>query len=676
MNSMRLFNKEYLFQNIKKSLGPLCVTVCIMPILNFILLLFLAISGKNGYIFDLRTLSMFNYASIFILPIVLSICLFGFIFKKKSVDFINSMPISRSSIFITNTIGGILIILAMMLINVILTSIISILFPNIIMPFNLIVDYFIFWTISYIFIFTVSNIAVSLSGNAITSIVVTLLILFLIPFCHSYITQKNASHRTYIKCEDNSCIPNDYICGSNNKCTIRAQDNIYYLNNSGNETVYNYTMPYLLINSAITGNDNIIYFNINIFLKMFVLSIIYIFIGLYVFSKRKMENCETSFKNIHAHLIIKCLTLVPIIVFLYEVISIDNDLSTIIIIMFVLSLIIIYYFVYDLITKHGIKNIKLSLLYFVISIVTIYGLCGLNEGVINNNKSPYIINSSDIKNITISLGTDIKISNKEIINKILSYGLNNSNDKDKTNYMNVKYLIGKKTIEKHIFMSYSELDSLFNELNNDTNSTKKILNELKSKKYAYQIDDKYYKFDSKLDKILKSSINNIDDLKYYYKKIRENTCKIVLYGYENSNSKTTYVPCDLSSELNKYISDKKQEELYRILREEDNIRISLNAGFDSRVYDDFAYVYDMVFEDLLQFIKNNKLEDYDSSKDGCILSLYYSGEQYEYYTNKIDEIVEIIESKVELVKDTEDYKEYIDNLNTNEYDKKKDDRYE
>ena len=96
MSSMRLFNKEYLFQNIKKSLGPLCVSVCIMPILNFILLLFLAISGKNGYILDLRTLSMFNYASIFILPLVLSICLFGFIFKKKSVDFINSMPISRS----------------------------------------------------------------------------------------------------------------------------------------------------------------------------------------------------------------------------------------------------------------------------------------------------------------------------------------------------------------------------------------------------------------------------------------------------------------------------------------------------------------------------------------------------------------------------------------------------
>ncbi len=676
MSSMRLFNKEYLFQNIKKSLGPLCVTVCIMPILNFILLLFLAISGKNGYILDLRTLSMFNYASIFILPLVLSICLFGFIFKKKSVDFINSMPISRSSVFITNTIGGILIIIAMMLINVILTSIISILFSNVIIPFNLIIDYFIFWTISYIFIFTVSNISVSLSGNAITSIVVTLLILFLIPFCHSYITQKNnIPNKTYIKCEDNSCIPNDYICGGNNSCTIKAQDNIYYLNNSISEIVYNYTMPYLLINSIITGNDDIIYFNITIFLKMFVLSIIYIFIGLYVFSKRKMENCETSFKNIHAHLTIKCLTLVPIVAFLYEVISIDNDLSTLIIIMFVLVLVLTYYFIYDLITKHGIKSIKLSCIYFLISVLVIYGLCGLNECITNKNKSPYIINSSNIKNITISLGTDINISNKKIINKILSYSLNNSNDKDKTNYMNVKYLMGKKIIEKHIFMSDNELDSLIKELNNDSESNKKILNELKSKKYAYQIDNKYYKFDSKLDKILNSSLNDID-LKDYYKKINENTCKIIIYSYENSNSKTTYMPCDLSSELNKYISDKKQEELYRILREEDSIHISLNAGFESKIYDDFSYVYDMVFEDLLQFMKNNKLEDYDSSKDGCMLSLYYSGEQYEYYTNNVDEIVKIIESKIELVKDTEDYKKYIDNLNTNEYDKKKDDRYE
>ena len=47
----------------------------------------------------------------FILPIIISICLFNYIYKKKSVDFINSMPISRKSIFITNTILGIIIII-------------------------------------------------------------------------------------------------------------------------------------------------------------------------------------------------------------------------------------------------------------------------------------------------------------------------------------------------------------------------------------------------------------------------------------------------------------------------------------------------------------------------------------------------------------------------------------
>ena len=43
-----------------------------------------------------------------------------FVFKKKSVDFTLSMPVTRKQIFVTNTIGGIAILVMMIIMNVLL----------------------------------------------------------------------------------------------------------------------------------------------------------------------------------------------------------------------------------------------------------------------------------------------------------------------------------------------------------------------------------------------------------------------------------------------------------------------------------------------------------------------------------------------------------------------------
>ena len=51
----------------------------------------------------------------------------------------------------------------------------------------MIFDIFLLWNVAYIFVFVVSNIAISVSANKITSVVVVLLILFLIPFLHSFV---------------------------------------------------------------------------------------------------------------------------------------------------------------------------------------------------------------------------------------------------------------------------------------------------------------------------------------------------------------------------------------------------------------------------------------------------------------------------------------------------------
>ena len=185
MNLMKLFNKNYLLQNLKKSKTVLSIFVGLIPILNTIILI-MFLKNNNGYILALSEISIISFIGIYILPIIISICLFNYVYKKKSVDFINSMPISRKSIFVTNTILGIILFGLMLIVNVILIKITSLIFNSII-PFSLLMDYFWYFLVVYIFAFSATNLAMTVSGNAVTQIVVTLLLFFLVPFVSAYV---------------------------------------------------------------------------------------------------------------------------------------------------------------------------------------------------------------------------------------------------------------------------------------------------------------------------------------------------------------------------------------------------------------------------------------------------------------------------------------------------------
>ena len=181
MNLKSLFNFNFLKENIRKSKGLLAFLLGIIPIVNIIFLIILLTSSNNNLL-DFNMLSFLTYAGIIFIPLSLSITLFGFILRKKSVDFVLSKPISRKSIFLTNTIGGIVIILIFMLINTLIFALFSCIFANLTIPFLLLVDYFLFWFISYVFMFIVMNLAIILSGNIITSLIVALIILLLVPY--------------------------------------------------------------------------------------------------------------------------------------------------------------------------------------------------------------------------------------------------------------------------------------------------------------------------------------------------------------------------------------------------------------------------------------------------------------------------------------------------------------
>ena len=92
-----------------------------------------------------------------------------------------------------------------------------------------------------------------------------------------------------------------------------------------------------------------------------------------------MEVSETSFKNIHVHNLVKSLTLVPMISFAYIILRSEEVITMI----FVVVIMLIYFFVYDLITKKSITNLKLSCLYFLITTVLLTSIFQ----IINNDNN-------------------------------------------------------------------------------------------------------------------------------------------------------------------------------------------------------------------------------------------------------------------------------------------------
>ena len=188
MNLTKLFNFKYLMQNIKKSKMALVLFFIIVPIFTSLMIM-----TTTDQVLGFTELAIVNILGMYIIPFIYSVCLFGYVYKKNSVDFMCSMPLSRKAIFVTNTIGGIGMIVLMQFITFILTLLIGAITDATIFT-AMAFDIFVYQTIAYIFVFTIANLAMSVSGNLLTQIVVTLLITFLVPFSTYFVVSYTPSY--------------------------------------------------------------------------------------------------------------------------------------------------------------------------------------------------------------------------------------------------------------------------------------------------------------------------------------------------------------------------------------------------------------------------------------------------------------------------------------------------
>ncbi len=639
MNLINLFNFNYLKQNLKKSRGALAIFVGIIPIINILSLFMMNDNNYNNKIITLSGISIINFIGVFILPIVISICLFGYVFKKKSVDFVNSMPISRKSIFVTNTIGGIAILVLMNLINAIFIYILSSTLPNLTIPTGMIIDYFILWTVAYVFVFTVSNIAVSVSGNMITSLVVSALILFLIPFMHFFITNGlplNHDNEYIIECNSKECIPDNYYgVGTTTKNLAKENKYTMYLNRKSSS--YNYTIPSnFVFNTLFNGNTNFNVYNTISIIKTFILSLICIVIGYFLFLRSKMEVSETSFKNIMVHNIVKCLTMIPILSFVYLILR--ESYFDIISLLILLVIIIAYYFIYDLITKKGISNLKKNiftlLFYLPLFMLVMRGI----DFCLEKNKD---FSVDDVKYLNIEhLGSvdynsqiyDVYFEDKELFNYLLTHTGYGTIDEGKEEYIGINFKLKDNREYSYTFgVSPQEFEYIVDRIS-------------KNKEIQEHINDIDY------DNVYNIKLGNLTVNENYTNELielcrkhlansietNENGLNIEMYSYADHEVKEYSITTD-----NKIIINKIMEIENKSLKEDIN-------KYDAQELSLYVPGYNLEKEGelaLYDYIKDNIDASVDSNSEYNFIEIsnYRENKFYRYYTNDINKINEIID---------------------------------
>lgn len=442
MSSIKYWNPKFAIQNMKKSKGVLTLFLGMFPILNFLVLLLLFRESNSTV--NLTTISILQFIGMYIIPFIVGISLFHYLFKRKSVDFIGSMPLSRKTIYVTNVITGLGLLALFILINTAFLFFASML-ANYALPFSMILDYFLIWLVTYFFVFSVSMIAISISGNVMTTIAVSMLLFFLVPFLHAFAKAGiNQTGNFYIECNHQACLPENYSCDNIESCEKKERENQYQLH-SERMSSYVYTMPYENFHQIIFFNSDKTLFEVTAFGKMIVLGLGSLVLSFFLFSRRKLENTETSFKNYWVHSFVKGLTMIPFLTLIYEVLIESED--SLLVFFVLLCILIGYFFLYDIITRKGIGKWKDSILAFFL-IVSIGGVLIVS---LDHMGSSRVFKEKEIDKLVFDIYPsgypteadriyELTIKNKELISKILSVSLDqkktNPSSYDNSYYMN------------------------------------------------------------------------------------------------------------------------------------------------------------------------------------------------------------------------------------------------
>lgn len=620
MSLINMFNFNFIKENLKKSKAIILLCILFIPIVNAIIYLFQT-SNSNVFIPSIYEASPLSLMGLYLMPIILSITLFSFQYKRSSSDFVMSLPISKKQVFLSNTLIGILLLILSNVINYIILLIISLLFSNLVLDYSMLFDIFIMWTISYIFMFVCTNVAASISSNKITTVVVTLLIIFLIPFFHSFVKLNSENYTVSnvdVICKDESCKPINYEC-YNTLCTSKLNKNIYSNTNISKISNIKYTLPYGFFYSFLFSNSSNYNYDYS-FIKMIILSILYSIIGLILYNKRKFEIVETSFKNEKVHLVIKSLTTIPIICIFYIILK-ESDIQIFLPLLFIV-LSISYLIIYDLLTRKKVVNVFKSIIYFSALCLIVVIILELPQ------KKNYTISANDINKISFeNVEFDsYNTKNKDVINYVISKAIDNNISSSSITYVDVIFYDNSNSYKVEISLDENDYNKLLDIIEKD--KTKKIN---KKNIYGIYVNDSFLiDVNSNIGKkiINDSSKNN---------KSYNSLFKTSLLIYNNRET----------SLVNIYIDD--IDVMKYIVNSYNNITFNYFNNIDSDItsyyYDDYHYIdaYGDGIQKLNDFIIKNCDENVDVSKEYGYLNFYTENNKtYTFVTNRVKELNAIL----------------------------------
>ena len=643
-----------MIENLKKSKAVLAFLIGIVPIVSTFI--YFALRNQNNIlIVQLESISAVHYVGIFLIPLLLSISLFDYVYKKRSVDFIGSMPLSRKTIFITNTIAGSLLLMAMVLLSAFGIWLINLLM-DFILPGRMLLDYIVVWTCTYLFCFILANLAMSISGNKITQVIVTILLFFLLPFLLQFSYMKlNPRYGTGY-----------YPITIQEENQQETQLNSYL----GTSVEHlNLTTPYRMIGENLFGTSFQLWDVIATW-KMVILSIGGFFLGLFFFQKRKMEHNEITFSSLRIHNFVKTLTLIPVAVVLGNL-AIETN-STTLKVGFLLIL-LGYYYIYDLLTRRTLADWKKTLIHFCISIIFLFPLAILLD-VGNRNNREEVILKEDIKGYQLSLNTEdvnpinyVEVQNQETIDMITSM-------LEKGNQTGIQHQVILKTKEKEYrILAYWNKED-FTKVREQIEKTEKVPNPnsllLKNKMYAFSFSFEYGDLEFVTDnaKILeeakKSLLKNRScDTKY---KLNQ---KGYLYAYSQGRNQAIVVDSCTSSILSDYVQDiyekesqkvaQKLKKLTRTQLKEKNMTILLNSYYmiEDHSNMDYNHFFSTISfyqkeNEIIQFMRKYDQDSFDITKSYIGITGYLDGTPYLYYTNRTEEFIDMFDDLLEV--DTND----------------------
>ena len=640
MNLTSLFSFSYLKENLKKSRAIVLLCIFLVPIINGIVYL-MRVVNNSTFMPTINDLSGLLLFSMYLIPVILSITLFSFVYKRKSCDFIAAMPISKKQIFLTNTVGGILVLFSMQLVNFIFLSIISLLFNNVFLDYSMLVDILLIYSIAYIFVFTATNIAVSLASNKITTVIVTLLVLFLIPFIHTFLTSEHFrgdyNYKTLVLCEEDSCQPQNFDC-YNIACEANRKEGIYITDLSSlNNTPY--TLPYAAINRFLFGISSENNLNSSL-IKMTLLSVLYIIIGFMLFKRKKFEVVDTSFKNERTHIWVRSLTIVPIICICYVIIvDMGSGILNFLTILFLLVLLISYLITYDLITRKKITNFMKTLasLIIVVILVVLIGEATATKQEENVLKIKDIETMTfDNNNLVSNLGYT---KDKELINYTMSIFLDSMLEGEAKSSFHIE--VKTKTNETYSF-NITVNDEQYKYITDKLNSDKDYL---KTAKFIESGDDVFAIslgegdiYIEKSSTLYKAIINKYENSKGVLDRDNSSLSNIKLYIYDNYNIHTVYFnDNELIKEMITFYNSRTKKFLGN-MKDDDCIDAYFVGNLTERIY--FSSPN---YTELDNFILDHIDDPFDINKEFRYVDFYSNGDMYTFVTNMVEEFDDLIE---------------------------------